>query len=208
MISPTLHTAGLAGLEAAINKALSLDPASQQKLRLLNGHVFQLQLTSPELSFYCIPGSHGLRLCGYYEDAADTKLSGTASEFFKLATASDPANALINGKLELHGDSSALIELQKIGQQLELDWEAPLVNVFGDVAGHMLADNLRKGFSFASQAFKSFKRQTEEYIKEESDLLAPRWQVEQFYREVENLQLRSERLAARINKLTQQKTQG
>ncbi|WP_339669251.1 SCP2 sterol-binding domain-containing protein [Dasania marina] len=208
MISPTLHTAGLAGLEAAINQALTLDPATQAKLSQLHGHVFQLQLTSPELSFYCIPGDKELRLCGIYEGDADTKLSGSASEFFKLATASDPANALINGKLELHGDSNALITLQKIGQQLELDWEAPIVNVFGDVAGHMLANNLRKGFSFASQALKSFKRQSEEYIKEESDLLPPRWQVEQFYSEVENLQLRTERLAARINKLTQQKTQG
>lgn len=204
MISPTLHTAGLAGLEAAINKALQLDPASLLKLSQLNGHVFQLQLTAPELDFYLIPGDQEIRLCGLFEGEADTKLSGSASELFKLATANDPANALINGDLELHGDSNALISLQKIGQQLELDWEAPLADLFGDVVGHHMGNSLRKGFSFASQLFGNIKRQTEEYIKEESDLLPPRWQVETFYSDIESIKLRTERLEARFQKFKQQ----
>lgn len=204
IVSPTLHTAGLAGLEFAINQALTLDPATQIKLSQLNGHVFHLQFTAPRLDFYLIPGGKEIRLCGTYEDKANTTLSGSAGEFLKLATASDPANALINGELALHGDSNALIELQKIGQQLELDWEAPLANLFGDVIGHQLGNTLRQGFTFAGQVFTNLKRQTEEYIKEESELLPPRWQVEDFYQNISHVKMRTERLEARINKLRQQ----
>ena len=204
IVSPTLHTAGLAGLELAINQALRLDPATQIKLTALNGHVFHLQFTAPELDFYLIPGDKEIRLCGIYESEADTRLSGSASEFIKLATASDPANALINGQLELHGDSHALIELQKIGQQLDLDWEAPLAEVFGDVVGHQIGKTIRQGFQFASQALGNLKRQTEEYIKEESDLLPPKWQVESFYQDIAQTKMRTERLEARLNKLKQQ----
>lgn len=203
IVSPTLHTAGLAGLEFAINQALSLDPASQNKLGQLKGHVFHLEFTAPELDFYLIPGDKDISLRGIYQYEADTKLSGSANEFIKLATASDPANALINGELELHGDSNALIELQKIGQQLDLDWEAPLADLFGDVIGHHIGKTVRSGFKFASQAFKNFKRQTEEYIKEESNLLPPKWQVERFYDDVSQIKMRTERLEARINKLRQ-----
>lgn len=200
-ISPTLHTAGLAGVELAINSALKLDPATQQKLSALSDHVFHLQLTLPELDFYLIPGNKEIRLCGIFDGNADTRLAGSASEFFQLATSSDPANTLINGKLELHGDSHALIELQKIGQQLDLDWEAPLASLFGDVAGHQLGRKLRKSFSFASQALKGLQRQITEYIKEESDVLPPRWEAERFYNEIDNIKCRTERLEAKLQKL-------
>ena len=203
IVSPTIHTAGLAGLEFAINQALSLDPATQIKLSQLKGHVFHLAFTSPELDFYLIPGDKDISLYGIYPYDADTKLCGSANEFIKLATANDPANALINGELELHGDSNALIALQKIGQQLDLDWEAPLADLFGDVVGHQIGKTIRSGFKFANQAFKNFKRQTEEYIKEESDLLPPKWQIESFYDDVTQLKMRTERLEARINKLRQ-----
>ena len=204
MISPTIHTAGLAGLELAINSALKLDPATLIKLGKLNGHVFHIQLTAPELDFYLILGNKDVRLCGIYEAEANTRLVGAASEFLKLATASDPASALINGELELYGDSNALIALQKIGQQLDLDWEAPLADLFGDVIGHQMGRGLRKGFHFASQAFNNLKRQTSEYIKEESDLVPPRWQAEAFYSDIQQVKMRTERLEARLQKFQRQ----
>ena len=205
LISPTLHTAAVGALELAVNQALKLDPATAGKLTSLEDHVFHLHCSAPELSLYLIPGNGEVRLCGIFEAEADTTLTGSASEFAKLATSPDPANALINGELELHGDSQALIKLQQIGKQLDLDWEAPLAEVFGDVIGHQLGRGLRKGFSFARQAFGSIKRQVDEYIVEESDLVAPRWEVERFYSDVDQLSLRAERLEARLQKLIQQR---
>ena len=128
-------------------------------------------------------------------------MAGSSSDFFKLATSTDPANALINGELELHGDSNALIELQKIAKQLDLDWEEPLANIFGDVIGHQLGRGLRKSFSLAKHFFTSIQRQTSEYIKEESDLLPADWELNRFYNDVDSLKLRTERLEAKLHKL-------
>lgn len=201
IISPTLHTAAIGGLELAINKALALDPATAGKLARLDGHVFQLECTSPSLSLYLIPGKNDVRLCGIYEGDADTALKGSASAFTTLATSPDPANTLINGELELHGNSQALIELQQIGKQLDLDWEAPLTQLFGDVVGHQLGRGLRRGFRFANQALKNLRRQFDDYLVEESDLMPPRWEAEQFFNDVDQLNLRTERIEARIQKL-------
>lgn len=205
LISPTLHTAGLAGLEALINQTLTLDPGSLLRLEKLSGHVFWLHCTSPELSVYLIPSDEGISLQGVYAGEADTRLTGSAGEFAKLLTADDPASALINGELQLHGDTQALIELQKIAKDLDIDWEAPLANVFGDVVGHHLGQGLRAGFSFGLQAFKSLRRQLDDYLVEESDWLAPRWQVDKFMNEVDQLAQRTERLQARLNKYRQQR---
>lgn len=203
MISPTLHTAGLAALELLINQTLRLDPAAQYRLQTLNGHVFHCQCSSPTLDIYVIPTDKSLRLCGYYEYPADTLLSGTANDFLALVTATDPANALINGQLTLTGDSKALIELQQIAKNLDLDWEVPLSTLFGDVGGHQLGKVLRNGFSISSQFLRSAQRQLSEYIREESDLVPPNWQVEQYYKDISSLRLRTERLEARIEKYRQ-----
>jgi ubiquinone biosynthesis protein UbiJ len=201
IISPTVHTAGLAGLEAAINGALKLDLATSNKLAALNGHVFELHCTLPQVSFFLIPGAGDVRLCGIFDGKADTTLTGSASELLKLAVASDPANTLINGELELHGDSAALIQLQKIIAGLELDWEAPLATLFGDVAAHEIGRGIRKGLQFAKQSLQKFQRQGKEFLVEESELFPPRWQADKFYRDIEQLNLRAERLEARLQQL-------
>ncbi len=203
VISNTLHTAGIAALETAINAALKLDPSTLNKLSELQDHVFLLHCSAPELSLYLIPGDGEIRLCGFFDGKADTALTGSFSEFTKLATAADPASALINGELELHGDSQALINLQKILKQLDIDWEAPLANIFGDVIGHQLGRNIRQGFRFGLQALQGIKRQLDEYIVEESDLVPPRWQVDHFLKDVDQLSIRTDRLNAQIQKLKQ-----
>ncbi|ARN74198.1 ubiquinone biosynthesis accessory factor UbiJ [Oceanicoccus sagamiensis] len=203
VVSTTLHTAAIGALEAAINAALKLDPSTLNKLAELQDHVFLLHCSSPELSLYLIPGNGDIRLCGFYDGTADTALTGSFNEFTKLATSADPASALINGELELHGDSQALISLQKILKQLDIDWEAPLASIFGDVIGHQLGRNIRQGFRFGLQALQGIKRQVDEYIVEESDLVPPRWQVDHFLNDIDQLAMRTDRLNAQIQKLKQ-----
>ena len=207
IVSNTLHTAAIAGLEAVINQALKLDLSTLQKIQQLQDHVFLLHCSAPEFELYLIPTDEEVRLCGVYEGKADTALTGSAREFAKLATASDPASALINGDLELHGDSQALISLQKILKQLDIDWEAPLVDLLGDVAGHQLSQGLRRGFHFGRQALQGIKRQFDDYIVEESGLVPPRWQVERLFDDIDQLTLRTERLTAQLQKLQQQERQ-
>lgn len=202
--NPTLHSAGLAALETAINRALSLDPATLLRLGKLDGHVFLLHCTSPELGVYLIPCAEGVRLCGAWDGPVDTTLLGSASEFSRLLTADDPANALINGQLELHGNTQALMDLQKIAHQLDIDWEAPLAQLFGDVIGHQLGRGIRRGLKFGKQALSGLRRQFDEYLVEESELIAPRWEVEKFFNEVDQLAMRTERLEARLRKLRRQ----
>lgn len=200
-INPTLHTAGLAGLEGAINRALQLAPQARDSLATLEHCVFRLQCTAPELDVYLQPGHTGIRLMGHHEGDVTTTVRGVASDFTELLGATDPAASLINGQLEISGDSAPLIELQKIMGALDLDWEAPLVDALGDVAGHQLAQILRGAFSWGRQASDSFLRQLEEFIHEEARLSPPRLELEDFYRDVQELTLRTERLQSRTERL-------
>jgi ubiquinone biosynthesis protein UbiJ len=200
-IDPALHTAALAALERAVNRALELAPASRAQLNKLEDCVFALHCTAPPVDVYLLPGDDRIRLLGVYDGPVTTSVRGVASDFTELATAQDPAAALINGRLELSGDSGPLLELQKILAGLEIDWEAPLVGALGDVAGHQLAQLLRGIYSWGRQASGSLGRQLEEFIHEEARLSPPRLELEDFYRDVQQLELRVERLQSRTARL-------
>lgn len=207
IISPTVHTAGVSALELALNRALQLDPAARRKLAALQGQVFHLCCTNPEIDFYLSPEPDRIRLMGYWDSAVTTAITGQASDFAELASATDPTAALINGNLVLEGDSAGLIELQKILSGLDMDWEAPLVRAFGDIAGHQLAQGLRGLFSWGRQASSSFNRQLEEFIVEEARLTPSRPEVEDFCQDLEDLKLRVDRLTARMKKLARPRSQ-
>ena len=200
-INPTLHTAALAALEAAINRALTLAPGSDDALAPLNDKVFALHCQSPTVDLFLQPLDGTIKLMGIYEGPVTTSIRGEAGDFAELATASDPAATLINGNLELHGDSAALIELQQVLSRLEVDWESPLVDTLGDVAGHQVAEVLRATFSWSRQASSSLARQLEEFIHEEARLSPPKLELEDFYQDVRDLGLRVERLESRLRRL-------
>lgn len=200
-IDPALHTAALAALEKAINQALALSVGGTAALDALAGNTFALHCTAPPLDAYLQPGTGSIRLMGIYEGPVTTSVRGSASDFAELATAKDPAAALINGALELSGDSAPLIELQKIIAHLEIDWEAPLVNTLGDVAGHQLAQLLRGAHRWGRQASSGLGRQLEEFIHEEARLSPPRLELEDFYSDVRHLGLQVERLESRTQRL-------
>jgi len=204
VINPTLHTGAIATLEAAANRALSLDPTGAERLAALSGKVFRLDCTSPELDIYLVPEAGKLKFMGYWDGEVTTAIRGSAADFADLAGASDPTTALINGAIELEGDSAPLIELQQVISGLDLDWEAPLVDTFGDIAGHQLAEGLRGLFSWGRQASASISRQLEEFIHEEARLSPPRQEVEDFYTDLEQLNQRVDRLQARMRKLADQ----
>ncbi|MCB1709689.1 MAG: SCP2 sterol-binding domain-containing protein [Halioglobus sp.] len=201
VIDPALHTAILAAVERVINRALALAPDSAADLDALSDCVFAVHCTAPPLDVYLQPGAGKVRLMGIYEGPVTTSVRGVASDFAELASAKDPASTLINGRIELKGDSAPLIELQKIIAALQIDWEAPLVDTLGDVAGHQLAQFLRGAYGWGRQASTGLGRQLEEFIHEEARLSPPRLELEDFYRDVQQLGLRVERLQSRTQRL-------
>ena len=86
---------------------------------------------------------------------------------------------------------------------MDPDWEAPLVEVLGDVAGHQLANLLRQIFRWGQNGSKSLRRQLSEFILEEGRLSPPAAELEFFYQEIDSLVLKADRLESRLKRLAQ-----
>jgi ubiquinone biosynthesis protein UbiJ len=200
-LNPTLVTAVLAAMESGLNRALELAPEARGELDSLQDKVFALHCTAPDVDVYLQPRDGALRVMGIYDGPVTTSVRGVASDFAELVTSKDAAATLINGELELEGDSAPLLELRQILAGLEMDWEAPLVAAMGDVAGHQLAQTLRAAYGWSRQASSSLTRQLDEFIHEEARLSPPKLELEDFYQDIQALSLRVERLQSRADRL-------
>ena len=199
---PALLSAALAGAEQALNQAIALAPHSHQALDAVSGTLLGIEVTTLDLTVYIemVTGTD-VRLMAHCERETDTFVRGTLEDFAALATSNDPAATLINSGIELEGSSASLITLQQVVARMEIDWEAPLVDILGDVAGHQIAEGLRRFFRWGEGARASLKRQVSEYLLEEGRLTPPKAELEHFYDAVQSVAMRVERAQSRVEKL-------
>ena len=199
---PALLSAALAGAERALNQAIALAPTSHQALQELSGTLLGIEVTSLDLTLYVdmVSGTE-IRLLMHCERSTDAFVRGSLEDFAALAASDDPAATLINSGIELQGRSASLISLQQVISAMDVDWEAPLVDVLGDVPGHQLAQALRRLFHWSEGARASLKRQVSEYLLEEGRLTPPKAELEHFYDAVQSLSMRVERAQQQVERL-------
>ena len=199
---PALLSAALAGAEQALNQAIALAPHSHQELDAVSGTLLGIEITTLDLTVYIeMATGTQVRLMAYCEGKTDAYVRGTLEDFAALATSDDAAATLINSGIELEGSSASLITLQQVIARMEIDWEAPLVDILGDVAGHQIAEGLRRFFRWGEGARASLKRQVSEYLLEEGRLTPPKPELEHFYDAVQSVAMRVERAQNQVEKL-------
>lgn len=199
---PALLSAALAGAERAMNQAVALAPTSHHALGGLSGTLLGVEVTTLDLTLYIkMVDATEIRLMTHCEDQPDAFVRGTLEDFGALATSEDPAATLINSGIELQGSSHSLITLQQVISRIDVDWEAPLVDLLGDVIGHQIAERLRSVFRWSEGARVSMKRQISEYLLEEGRLTPPKAELEHFYDAVQSLAMRVDRAQNQVEKL-------
>jgi len=199
---PALLSAALAGAERAMNQAIALAPTSHQALGGLSGTLLGVEVTTLDLTLYIeMVDATEIRLMTHCEDQPDAFVRGTLEDFGALATSEDPAATLINSGIELQGSSHSLIALQQVVSRMDIDWEAPLVDVLGDVMGHQIAEGLRSVFRWGTGARTSLERQVSEYLLEEGRFTPPKAELEHFYDAVQSLAMRVDRAQNQVEKL-------
>lgn len=195
----------MAAAETALNRVIALDPAAPGLLAPLQDQVFHFAVQDLKLDLFLLPSSTQVRLMGYWDGPVTAALHGDSRDFLALLRAEDAAAELINSDLVLRGDSRALIQLQAALAQLEPDWEAPLARLLGDVAAHSLGRGIRGGVRWLRSAGAALVRQHNDYWREESAHLVPQEAWQGFAAEVDQCRQASDRLAARLARLRQQR---
>ena len=133
-VDPSVQVAVAASLEAVVNKALQFDPGSRYALARLRGKVLALEFSQPNVTVFLLPVEHGVRIQSAYDGEVTTRIKGSPLALLGLVRSKH--TNLANSGVEVFGSTGFLIELQKILQGLDIDWEEAISSVFGDIAGH------------------------------------------------------------------------
>lgn len=178
-----------------------MDPAAALQLAKIDGQVIHICLTNPEIDLFIIPQAQQLAVQSFYDGTSNTQVAGKPSDFLELMLAKDPASALINGNITVKGSASALIELQKIFKNTQLDWEFELSKIVGDIAAHEIGKVVAGSKLWFKQQRPKLDAQLKELVYNEARLLASRDDIKRFCNDVDDLSARLDRLEARIKSI-------
>ena len=204
MSSTPFHWKQPAGraLEAALNRALALDPDARASLRALDGRRVALKVESPPLALEVRVEGDALRV-GPLDPQREPDLGvrGTLAGLLGQLPMFRRDDAPPVGKLRIEGDAELARRLQQLARNFDPDWQRPFAAVFGDVVGVQVANAfataLRQARDFAANGAETLA----EYVTEEGRDVVPKAELDAFHDDVDALRDDVERLASRIARL-------
>lgn len=198
----TVQTTALMGVEASVNKALEYDPATQNAIGELAGKVLAVECTLPAMTFYVIHSDRDISLMSQYEGEPDTTLRGSALSLASLATDGQDRVSFFDTGVEVRGNHDLLRQIKKILKNLDVDWEAALAQLIGDVPAHLVGEAIRTSADWQQQMAERTATAATEFSQEEIRLTPSQNEMDLFETEVKHLSNDVDRLAARMNKLS------
>jgi ubiquinone biosynthesis protein UbiJ len=189
-------------LEAALNRAIALDPETRAALGALQGRSVELAVEAPPLALRL--QVEGERLTVGPIDPGNepdlgvrATLGGLLSQLPMLRRDDAPPV----GRMRVSGDADLARRLQRLAERFDPDWQQPFVAVFGEIAGVQVARAVAAGLRHARDAGRDLAETAAEYVTEEARDVVGRAELDAFHDDVDTLRDDAARLAARIARL-------
>ena len=204
MIFSTVHAAALSGIEATINTALQYDPGTQQKLKQIEQQVLLIDCALPPIQVAIEPHKEGLSLHDSWSGEAAVTLSGSLVALANLAISNQDSGSFANSGVKISGNLESLRQFNELLSALDIDWEAALADLLGDIPAHIIGETLRKSAQFKEQTVQRATSVLTEISQEELRLTPSPSEYQQFKQGVRQLASDTDRLMAKLDKLRAQ----
>lgn len=191
----------LAGLEAALNRYIALDPEGAARLEPLYGRLIAIELAGFGTRLTLIPGPDGLQVFGAYEGEPDCLLRGSPLALARMGLAERKEDQLFGGEVQVAGDTRLAQEFGTFIAGLDVDWEEQFSRLVGDPIAHQVGSGLRSVGDWGRKSSDTLTQDLKEYLQEEGRLVPTAYEVQGFLDRVDTLRDDVERLEARIERL-------
>lgn len=202
--TPLRRLGGLA-LTLALNRLVAMDPDTRAAIGKLDGRRLGVFLRGPDIAFSIAARNGTLQIeppPGKDQDASATDFEVKATPGSLLAMVFDRGgDAPRAGKVEIAGDAELAQRVQKLARDYRPDVEAAFAAVFGDVVGTTIARTLHDAVRWAGEGARHLRDDAVDWMRDEARLTVPHAEMESFLDDVDELRERTERLAARVQRL-------
>ena len=192
---------GAAALEKLIAQALKMDPERATVVRQLNGKVVAIELRGPGLKCFLQFDGDSVHVLTAYDSPVNATIAGTPLSLLRLGLHGHDRDSLFSGDVEISGDMDIGKSVRALVDGLDIDWEEQLSRIIGDVLAHQVGNAARGLRTWTQQSVDTLCNDTSEYLREESQLLVQRDEVDAFLADVDRLRNDVERLDLRYQRL-------
>ncbi len=194
---------GLAiALETAINRCIALDPESRDQLANIGGKIIAIELDKLNRRLVMHIDEHRVRLLTHFEGKADATIRGTPTALALMGRNKEHSAA--SSGVSFSGDPDLGQGFQQIIDHFEIDWEAELAKLTGDVVAHQIGKTTGHFFSWLKQAASSLEQTAADYVRHETRAAVGRDELGQFLGEVDALRDDVARIEQRVNRFKKQ----
>ena len=189
-------------LEAALNRALALDPDMREALKPLDGRKIALSLEAPALALQIDVVGERLRV-GPVESSEEPDLAvrSTLGGLLGQLPFLRKDNATPVGRVRVSGDAELARRLQTLAERFDPDWQQPFVAVFGEIVGVQIANAARGALRQLRSVGGNLAQNAAEFVTEESRDAVGRAELNAFHDDVDALRDDVERLQAKVDRL-------
>lgn len=189
-------------LEAALNRALALDPDTRDALKPLDGRRVALALEAPAVALQIRVDGERLQV-GPVDatEEPDLAVRSTLGGLLAQLPFLKRDDAAPVGRVRVSGDAELARRLQTLAERFDPDWQQPFTAVFGDVVGVQVANAARGALRQLRNAGTNLAENAAEFVVEESRDVVGKAELSAFHDDVDALRDDVERLAARVRRL-------
>jgi len=200
VIFNAIQASALETAEKMINAALRYDPATLRDVADLDGKLLLIKSTLPPLSICIEATQQRIMLHSNWQDSADTTVTGTLPAMLGLAVSAEQHISFAGTSISVTGDLEFLRQINGIFRNLDIDWEAALASIIGDIPAHMLAKTVRSSIRTAQDAGRRATSAATEVAQEELRLTPTANEFSHRTDDIRSLSSAVDRAAARLNK--------
>ena len=208
----------LGAVERLINQFINLDAITRIQFDELQGKLLRVVIDSPQLSVDVFFDTHKVRLEPTVTGKSDTPSIFEQRPYDKTVAISE-ATATLHvknivelaklfvaddiGNIPLQGDYHLLQDIQRIIQQAEPDLASHLSPWIGPALAHEIG-KIQLAPKHLKRSLQSHLFFAEDFLKEDTGLFAPRWQMDDLQHDTRSLNQNIDRLEAKIQQLQSQ----
>lgn len=196
-----LNQTSAALIEQTANRLLELDAEAHSKLIQFNNKIIHLFITDLDLNYYFIFPSSNLIVRTQCERKPAASISGNLTAFIGAATANNSGDSLFTGDLHFSGDINTARHFQEFVQSLDMDWQEPFSDFFGDFVGQSITQGLSHAGQFFQSLVETVAQDVPEYLQHEIQVTPTPIELNNFFSDVDLLRSQTDRLQARINRI-------
>ncbi len=184
-----------------VNSLLQLDPASEKRLRKLQGVVVAIDILPFHHIIQMLVNDNALHVQEEAVLQPDVIIRGTPLQLTALALNQDQKQKYFAEDIIIEGNAELAQDVLHLFNHLHIDWEELLSNLIGDTPAYHAGKFMRRTTKWLREVERSFTKNVDEYLHEEKQWFPTREALQDFFDEIDTLRLDVDRIEARIKEL-------